>query len=179
MVVNGGDGGLKGCLVQSTNIYTNSGNWCTDNSKRLSSSNINTGRDETVHEERGDIVERATTAAASLDVEQDSGTINRTQSMTIPNEPIPQGTSSGGSLRRQNTILADRPAQTRFERLSKQSYEPHLSRVKTLESREDNMQLMELMKLCIKLSARVLALENNKTGQDLEITHLKKRVKRL
>nr|GFD34302.1 hypothetical protein [Tanacetum cinerariifolium] len=41
------------------------------------------------------------------------------------------------------------------------------------------MQLMELMELCTKLSDRVLALENNKTAQDLEITHLKKRVKRL
>nr|GEY60340.1 hypothetical protein [Tanacetum cinerariifolium] len=33
------------------------------------------------------------------DGEQDSGTINRTQSMAIPNEPIPQGTSLGGSPR--------------------------------------------------------------------------------
>nr|GEW61371.1 hypothetical protein [Tanacetum cinerariifolium] len=41
------------------------------------------------------------------------------------------------------------------------------------------MQLMELMERCTKLSARVLALENNKTAQDLEITHQKKRVKRL
>nr|GEX64908.1 ribonuclease H-like domain-containing protein [Tanacetum cinerariifolium] len=92
--------------------------------------------DETVHEKRRDRVERAATTAASLDVEQDCGTINRTQSMAIPNEPIPQGTSSGGSPRRQDTILGDRPAQT-----------------------------------------RVLALENNKTAHDLEITHLKKRVK--
>nr|GFD29038.1 hypothetical protein [Tanacetum cinerariifolium] len=53
------------------------------------------------------------------------------------------------------------------------------SRVNTLKSREDSMQLMELMKLCTKLSVRVLALENNKTAQDLEITHLKKKVKRL
>nr|GEW29832.1 hypothetical protein [Tanacetum cinerariifolium] len=98
--------------------------------------------DETFHEEKGDIVERATTTTASLDAEHDSGTINKTQSTIIPNEPIPQGTSLGGSPRRQDTILGDRLAQTRFERLSKQSYEPPLSR-------------------------------------DLEITHLKKRVKRL
>nr|GEW17381.1 hypothetical protein [Tanacetum cinerariifolium] len=71
---------------------------------------------ETVHKERSDIVERAATTAASLDAEQDGG----------------------GSPRRQDTILGDRPAQT-----------------------------------------RVLALENNKTAQDLEITHPKKRVKRL
>nr|GEX96046.1 hypothetical protein [Tanacetum cinerariifolium] len=69
----------------------------------------------------------------------------------------------------------DRPAQTRFKRLSKQSYEPPLSRVNTLGSGEDNMQLMELMELCTKLSAKVLALKNNKTAQDLKFTHLKKR----
>ncbi|GJW13665.1 hypothetical protein Tco_0017798 [Tanacetum coccineum] len=46
--------------------------------------------DETVHEERGDSVERATTTATSLDAEQ----------------------GSGGNLRRQDT-MGDRPAQTR------------------------------------------------------------------
>nr|GEY37532.1 hypothetical protein [Tanacetum cinerariifolium] len=45
--------------------------------------------DETVHEEMEDRVERAATTAASLDEEQDSDTINRTQSTIIPNEPIP------------------------------------------------------------------------------------------
>nr|GEU89991.1 hypothetical protein [Tanacetum cinerariifolium] len=101
---------------------------------------------ETVHEDKGDRVERAATIAASLNAEQDS---------------------------------EDRPAQTRFKRLSKQSYEPPLLRVNILGSGKDSMQLMELMKLCIKLSTKVLVLENNKTAQDLEITHLKKRAKRL
>ncbi|GKB13294.1 hypothetical protein Tco_0847217 [Tanacetum coccineum] len=41
------------------------------------------------------------------------------------------------------------------------------------------MKLKELMELCTKLSERVLALENIKTAQDLEITNLKKRVKKL
>nr|GEX81141.1 hypothetical protein [Tanacetum cinerariifolium] len=59
------------------------------------------------------------------------------------------------------------------------SHEPPLLRVNTLRSGEESMQLMELMELCIKLSNRVLALENNKTAQDLEITHLKMRVKSL
>nr|GEY12982.1 hypothetical protein [Tanacetum cinerariifolium] len=36
--------------------------------------------DENIHEERGDRVERAAANASSLEVEQDSGTINRTQS---------------------------------------------------------------------------------------------------
>ncbi|GKC86398.1 hypothetical protein Tco_1142115 [Tanacetum coccineum] len=74
------------------------------------------------------------------------------------------GISSGGSLRRQDTILGDRPAQTRFERLSKQSNDPPLLRVNTLGSEEDSMKLHELMDLCTKLSKRVLALENIKTA---------------
>ncbi|GJS79966.1 putative ribonuclease H-like domain-containing protein [Tanacetum coccineum] len=94
--------------------------------------------DETVHKDRGDSVERAATTATTLDAEQGSGNINRTQSMAIPNDPFPQRISSGGSLRRQDT-MRDRPAQTRFERLSKQSNEPPLSRVNTLGSREDSM----------------------------------------
>ncbi|GKE56129.1 hypothetical protein Tco_1495314, partial [Tanacetum coccineum] len=135
--------------------------------------------DETVHEERGDSVERAATTAASLDAEQDSGNIIRTQSMATLNEPIPQGTGSGSGPRRQDTILGDRPAQTRFERLSKQSNDPPLSRVNTLRSGEDSMKLNELMEICTRLSERVLALENIKTAQNLEIINLKKRVKKL
>ncbi|GJW87243.1 putative ribonuclease H-like domain-containing protein [Tanacetum coccineum] len=80
-----------------------------------------------------------------------------------------------GSPRRQDTILGDRPAQTRFERLSKHSNDLPLLRVNTLGSGEDNMKLKELIELCIKLSERVLVLENIKTAQDLEITNLKKR----
>ncbi|GJW66136.1 hypothetical protein Tco_0118020 [Tanacetum coccineum] len=135
--------------------------------------------DETVHEERGDSMERASTTAISLDAEQGSGNIIRTQSMATLKEPIPQGIGSGSGPRRQDTILGDRPAQTRFERLSKQSNDPPLSRVNTLRSGEDNMKLNELMEICTKLSERVLALENIKTDQDLEITNLKKRVKKL
>ncbi|GJY95277.1 hypothetical protein Tco_0511638 [Tanacetum coccineum] len=119
------------------------------------------------------------TTASSLEAEHDSGNINRTQSMATLNEPIPQGTSLGSGPRCQDTILGDRPAQTRFERLSKQSNDPPVSRVNTLRSGEDSMKLKELMELCTKLSERVLALENIKIAQDLEITNLKKRVKRL
>ncbi|GKA96909.1 hypothetical protein Tco_0824803, partial [Tanacetum coccineum] len=79
--------------------------------------------DETVHEERGDSMERAATTAASLDAEQDS--------------------------------------------------------VNTLGSREDRLKIMEFMEIYTKLSVRVLALENIKTAQDLEIINLKKRVKKL
>ncbi|GJS01449.1 hypothetical protein Tco_0317957 [Tanacetum coccineum] len=72
---------------------------------------------ETAHEERGDSMERAATTSASLDAEQDSGNIAKSQSMAALNEPIPQGTSSSSGPRRQDTILGDRPAQTKFESL--------------------------------------------------------------
>ncbi|GJZ91247.1 hypothetical protein Tco_0663174 [Tanacetum coccineum] len=144
----------------------------------IQSQEVECEADETVHEERGDSVERTATIATSLDAEQGSGNINRTQSTAIPNGPFPQGIGLGGSPRRQDTI-GDRPAQTRFERLSKQSNEPPLSRVNTLGSGEDSMKLQELMDLCTKLSDRVLDLENVKDAQALEIKKLKKRVKKL
>ncbi|GKD42758.1 hypothetical protein Tco_1267403, partial [Tanacetum coccineum] len=81
--------------------------------------------------------------------------------------------------RRQDTILGDRPAQTRFERMSKQSNDPPLSGVNIPGSGEDKLKIIELMEICTKLSDRVLTLENVKTTQDLEITSLKKRVKKL
>ncbi|GJV07289.1 hypothetical protein Tco_1344945 [Tanacetum coccineum] len=68
---------------------------------------------------------------------------------------------------------------TEFERLSKQSNKPPLSRVNTLRSGEDSMKLQELMDLRTKLSDKVLDLENVKNAQALEIQKLKKRVKKL
>nr|GEV53361.1 hypothetical protein [Tanacetum cinerariifolium] len=77
--------------------------------------------DETVHEEKVDIVERAATTAASLDAEQASGTITKTQLTAIPNELIPRVIGSGGSPRCQDTILGDRPTQTSWETYLKQT----------------------------------------------------------
>ncbi|GJV19562.1 putative ribonuclease H-like domain-containing protein [Tanacetum coccineum] len=45
--------------------------------------------DETVHKELGDRMERVATTSSSLEAEQDSGNINRTQSMATLNEPSP------------------------------------------------------------------------------------------
>ncbi|GJT07983.1 hypothetical protein Tco_0842445 [Tanacetum coccineum] len=121
---------------------------------------------EIVHEEKGDSVEWTGTTAASLNAEQDSGNIIRIQSMATLNEPIPQGTGSGSDPRHQDTILGDRPAQTR---------DRPLSRVNTFGSGEDRMKLNELMEICTRLSETVLALENIKTAQNLEIVNLNKR----
>ncbi|GKD90706.1 hypothetical protein Tco_1366213, partial [Tanacetum coccineum] len=54
---------------------------------------------ETVYKEWEDRMERAVTTASSLDVEHDSGNINRTQSMATLNESFPQGTDSGSGPR--------------------------------------------------------------------------------
>ncbi|GKC13145.1 hypothetical protein Tco_1009927 [Tanacetum coccineum] len=52
--------------------------------------------DEAVHKELGDSLVRAATTASSLEAEQDSGNINKTQSKATPNESSSQGTNSGG-----------------------------------------------------------------------------------
>ncbi|GKB57265.1 hypothetical protein Tco_0913451, partial [Tanacetum coccineum] len=51
--------------------------------------------DETVIKEWEDRIEKAATTASSLEAEQDSGKINRTQSMATLNESFPQETDSG------------------------------------------------------------------------------------
>ncbi|GKC46879.1 hypothetical protein Tco_1064601 [Tanacetum coccineum] len=162
--------------------------------------------DETVTKEREERMQRAATTASSLEAKQDSGNINRTQSMATLNKPSPQGTGSGSGPRVldletiktaqakeianlkkrvkklercQDTILGDAEAQTRFETVSKQSNDPPLSRVNTLRNGEDRLKLKELMDLYTKLSDRVLDLETTKTAQAKEIASLKKRVKKL
>ncbi|GJT43455.1 hypothetical protein Tco_0952170 [Tanacetum coccineum] len=88
-----------------------------------------TGANKTVIMKWEDRIKRAATTASSLEAEQDSGNINRTQSMATLNESFPQGTSSGSG-----------------------------PRVNTLGSGEDNMKLKELMDLCTKLPENVLDL---------------------
>nr|GEZ91741.1 hypothetical protein [Tanacetum cinerariifolium] len=69
--------------------------------------------DEAVYKELDDELVRAATTASSLEVEQDIGNIDKTQSQATPNESSSQGTSSDGGRRCQNTI-GDTIAQTRF-----------------------------------------------------------------
>ncbi|GKB56015.1 putative ribonuclease H-like domain-containing protein [Tanacetum coccineum] len=88
------------------------------------------------------------------------------------------GIGLGGRPRRQET-MGDRPTQTRFESLSKQSYDSPLGGFNTPRSDEDIIELKELMEIYTKLSERVLDLETKKTAQAKEIANLKKRVKKL
>nr|GEV94237.1 hypothetical protein [Tanacetum cinerariifolium] len=100
--------------------------------------------DETVHEERGDRVERAANTTANLDTEQDSGTINRTQSTVIPNEPIPQGTGSGGSLRCQDTILGTDLLKLGFGNLSSKEESQEVGKeekVKNSTTQEEDVEI--------------------------------------
>ncbi|GJR92731.1 putative ribonuclease H-like domain-containing protein [Tanacetum coccineum] len=69
---------------------------------------------ETVIKEWEDKMERAATAASSLETEQDNGNINRTQSMATLNESFPQGTGSGSDPRCQDTTLGGAEAQIRY-----------------------------------------------------------------
>ncbi|GKC23420.1 hypothetical protein Tco_1025570, partial [Tanacetum coccineum] len=73
---------------------------------------------EAIHKELGDSLVRAATTASSLEVEQDSGNITKTQSKVTPNESSSIGTTSGGGPRCQETI-GDTIAQTRVLDLEK------------------------------------------------------------
>ncbi|GJR89627.1 putative ribonuclease H-like domain-containing protein [Tanacetum coccineum] len=134
--------------------------------------------DEAVYKELDDSLVRAATTASSLEAEQDSGNIAKTQSKATPNESSSLGTTSGGGPRRQET-MGDTIAQTRFENVSKLSNDPLLARGNTLRSGEDSLKLNELMELCTNLQTRVLDLEKTKTTQAEEIVSLKRRVKKL
>ncbi|GJR46676.1 hypothetical protein Tco_1314779 [Tanacetum coccineum] len=77
-----------------------------------SSDPIENVADEAVHKELCDSLVRAATTASSLEAEQDSGNINKTQSKATPNESSSQGTNSSGGPRCQET-MGDTIAQTR------------------------------------------------------------------
>ncbi|GJW55663.1 hypothetical protein Tco_0099748 [Tanacetum coccineum] len=134
--------------------------------------------DEVIHKELGDSLVRASTTASSLEAEQDSGNINKTQSKATPNESSSLGTTLSGGLRCQETI-EDTTAQTRFESVSKHSNNSLLARGNTLQNDEDRLILDELMALCTTLQKKVLDLEKIKTTKDNEIASLKRRVKKL
>ncbi|GKB00739.1 hypothetical protein Tco_0828732 [Tanacetum coccineum] len=106
--------------------------------------------DEAVYKEWDFRVERDTTTAASLDAEQASGNINRTQSTTIPNVPLPQGIGVGGSPRCQEAIGGS-IAQTRSER-KVESLEADLKQTKQVYGATYSKLIMK-----VKSTAKVLA----------------------
>ncbi|GJV83609.1 hypothetical protein Tco_1523507 [Tanacetum coccineum] len=112
--------------------------------------------DEAVFKEWDDNVERAATTDASLDAEQDSGNILKTQSTAIPNVPLYQEIGTGGSPRCQEA-MGGIIAQTRSERVPTPSYDSPL----------------------LGGNTPVLDLEKEKDAQAVEILKLKKRVKQL
>ncbi|GJT35474.1 putative ribonuclease H-like domain-containing protein [Tanacetum coccineum] len=86
---------------------------------RASLDRKSTTGDKTIYKEWEDRMERVVTTASSLEAEQDSGNINRTQSMATLNESFPQGTDSGSGPMCQDTILRGAEAQIRIEDASK------------------------------------------------------------
>nr|GFA25802.1 hypothetical protein [Tanacetum cinerariifolium] len=132
---------------------------------------------------------RDATTVASLEAEQESGNINKTQPTTTLNEPSTQETGSGSGPRRHVTTLGDTDAQTREDIMEHQddltdivpptTHNSPLSGGLTPRSDEGRPNINELMNICTKLSNMVLALEQFKTAQDLVIKRLKKKVKRL
>nr|GEZ56758.1 hypothetical protein [Tanacetum cinerariifolium] len=134
--------------------------------------------DEAIYKKLRDSLVRASTTSSSLEAEQDSGNINKTQSKETPNESSSQRTSSGGGPKCQEAI-GDTIAQTKFKNVSKQSNDSLLVRVNTLQSDEGRMKLNELMELCTNLQTRLIDLEKTKTTQVDVIDSLKRRVKKL
>nr|GFD27400.1 hypothetical protein [Tanacetum cinerariifolium] len=86
---------------------------------------------EAVHKKLRDSLVRVATTASSLEAEQDSGNINKTQSKSTPNKPSSHRTDSGDGPRCQEAI-GDTIAQTRFESVSKHSNDSLLARGNTL-----------------------------------------------
>ncbi|GJS20625.1 hypothetical protein Tco_0449257 [Tanacetum coccineum] len=115
------------------------------------SGSLNNVVDKAIYKERDDSLVRAATIATSLDVEQDKGDINKTQSKATPSEPSSLGTSSGGGPRPQETI-GDTSARTR--------------RVKKLE-KKDRKRTHKLKRLYkVGLSAKVVSFEDKGLGKE-------------
>ncbi|GJZ81445.1 retrovirus-related pol polyprotein from transposon TNT 1-94 [Tanacetum coccineum] len=128
--------------------------------------------DEAVHKELGDSLVRPTTTASSLEAEQYSGNINKTQSKATPNESSSLGTTSGGGPRCQETV-GDTIAQTRVLDLEKTKTTQHNEiaslkrRVKKLEkkNRSRTHKLKRLYK--VGLAAMVESSDNEESvGED-------------
>ncbi|GJY06751.1 hypothetical protein Tco_0373805 [Tanacetum coccineum] len=123
--------------------------------------------DEAVHKELGDSLVRAATTASSLEAEQDSGNINKTQSKATPNESSSQGTNSGGGPWCQETmgillLKLEKTKTTQHNEIASLK-----RRVKKLEKKDRSRtyRLKRLYKVC--LTTRVESSDNEESlGED-------------
>ncbi|GKF30108.1 hypothetical protein Tco_0096450, partial [Tanacetum coccineum] len=82
-------------------------------------------------------------------------------------------------------LVADKTVTKEWEDIMKRaattasSLEAEQDNVNTLGSGKDRLKLRELMKLCTKLSKRVLDLKTTKTAQAKKIANLRKKLKKL
>nr|GFB50827.1 hypothetical protein [Tanacetum cinerariifolium] len=127
---------------------------------------------EVVHKELGDSLVRAATTASSLEREQDSGNINKTQSKATNNESSSQRTDSGGGPRCQEA-MRDTITQTRVFDLEKTNttqaneIDNLKRRINKLEKRNKSRthKLKRLYK--VGLTARVESSDNEESlGED-------------
>nr|GEU98234.1 hypothetical protein [Tanacetum cinerariifolium] len=116
------------------------------------------------------VVANSTTKAQYIDA---SNCCEQKQKPKKPRRQDPEETQPSGPT----TNVADKALNK--ENVPTQSNDPPLLRVNILRSGEDRLNINKMMKLCTKLSERVLNLETTKTAQAKEISRLKKRVKRL
>ncbi|GKC33336.1 hypothetical protein Tco_1040630, partial [Tanacetum coccineum] len=134
--------------------------------------------DEAIHKELGDRVEKATTTAASLDAEQDSGNILKTQSTAIPNVPLSQEISTGG-----NTPGSDEERLEQHELTDNVPPTPHdlpLLGGHTLGSNEGRLKRDKLTDIVTALSQKVEGLESNlNKTKKLYATTFKKLINRV
>ncbi|GKA22386.1 hypothetical protein Tco_0708348 [Tanacetum coccineum] len=138
--------------------------------------------DEAIIKEMHDGLVRATTTASSLEAEQGSGNIAKTQTKATSSGPSSPRTSSEGGPGCHFT-MGDIPVQARPERVSNLPNEPPLREGNTSRSGEGSMQLLELINLCTKLSDKVTSLEDElastKAVYNKALITLTKRVKKL
>nr|GEY90627.1 hypothetical protein [Tanacetum cinerariifolium] len=129
-----------------------------------------------------DGLRRATTTVSSLEAEQGSGNISKTQTKAIPSGPSSPKTSLEGGLGCHFT-MGDSPVQARPERLTNLPNEPPLGEGNTSQSGEGSIHLLELMGIYTKLSDKVTHLENQLTSTkaiyNKALITLTKRVKKL
>ncbi|GJX63974.1 putative ribonuclease H-like domain-containing protein [Tanacetum coccineum] len=135
--------------------------------------------DKVVHKELGDRVERAATIVASLDAEQNSGNILKTQSMEIPNVPLSQEIGTGGG----NIPRSDEERLKTHELMDNVPPTPYdlpLPGGHTPRSDEGRLKQDELMTIVTALSEKVEGLESNlKKTKKLYATAFKKLINRV